>query len=239
LQEVGYAELLVSDTGHGMSEETRSRLFEPFFTTKLDSEGTGLGLTIVYAIVQNCAGHIYVDSRADRGTTFRVYFPLLESEALSDLDTELSLDLPRDEGAGEGSACPVCLVDDDETYRTLLARSLRRAGYLVLTASSGTDALRVIADARRAPAVVITDVQMPGIDGVELARRLRKIQPQLKLILISGKPDCVDTDELCELGARLLAKPFSVDTLLQEIDLMLDEVDPPSISSVLRAAGGA
>lgn len=232
----GYAELCISDTGHGMSEETRSRLFEPFFTTKSDAEGTGLGLAIVYAIVQRCEGHIWVESTTGRGATFRVYFPLAVHDSLPDTSSELTLELK--DSLEEDDTTAVCLVDDDETYRTLLARALSRAGYQVLTASSGTDALRIISDALRPPALVITDVQMPGLDGIELARRLRETQPELKVLFISGKPMSVHAERLRELDARLLPKPFSADALLHEIDLLLEE-DAPKATQALRLVGGA
>ncbi|HTU60444.1 MAG TPA: ATP-binding protein, partial [Polyangiales bacterium] len=219
----GFAELYVRDTGIGMNEETRARIFEPFYTTKSDAEGTGLGLAIVYAIVQQCEGDISVVSAPGRGTTFRVFFPLCDDEsALLTSGYELTSGAPL-----QGTS--VCVVDDDETYRTMLARALHRAGYSVLTASGGKEALHVIANAPALPELIISDLNMPDLDGLSLVTRLRADQPDLKVLLISGSP----LAEHAELGTRLLQKPFSAQVLLREVELVLEEPLAPDANAAL------
>jgi CheY-like chemotaxis protein len=214
---LGYAVLSVRDTGHGMNEDMRARLFEPFFTTKAET-GTGLGLAIVYTIVQQCQGHIGVASTPQGGTTFTVYLPLCAPLRRSPEKTEL------------GSV--VCLVDDDDTFRPVLARAVRRAGYDVLTACSGKDALRVIADAPKIPELLVTDVHMPGLDGVELARRLRASHPRLKILFISGHEASVCDPAVSSPDAAFLRKPFTGAALVQEIERLLDApVVTPAIAT--------
>jgi len=212
----GFAELYVRDTGIGMNEETRARIFEPFYTTKSDAEGTGLGLAIVYAIVQQCEGDISVVSAPGRGTTFRVFFPLCEDEpALLTSGYELA-------SSAALQRTSVCVVDDDETYRTMLARALARAGYTVLTASGGKEALHVIANAPALPELIISDLNMPDLDGLSLVTRLRADQPDLKVLLISGSARAEHAARGAEPGTRLLQKPFSAEVLLREVELLLE-----------------
>jgi signal transduction histidine kinase/ActR/RegA family two-component response regulator len=216
----GFAELYVRDTGHGMNEETRARIFEPFYTTKSDTEGTGLGLAIVYAIVQQWEGDISVVTAPGRGTTFRVFIPLCEEEAGVDADYEV---VPEALPLGHGLGPCVCVVDDDETYRTMLARALSRAGYSVLAASSGKEALHMIANATTLPELIVSDLNMPEIHGIELVKRLRVDQPELKVLLISGSPHSEHAAAVAALGTRLLQKPFSAEVLLREVELVLEE----------------
>ena len=223
----GFAELYVRDTGIGMNEETRARIFEPFYTTKSDAEGTGLGLAIVYAIVQQCEGDISVVSAPGRGTTFRVFFPLCDDEPLL-----LTSGYERTSAAAlQGTS--VCVVDDDEMYRTMLARALARAGYTVLAASGGKEALHVIANAPALPELIISDLNMPELDGLSLVTRLRADQPDLKVLLISGSPRAEHAAAVAELGARLLQKPFSAEVLLREVELMLENPAPQNAGAAL------
>jgi len=223
----GFAELYVRDTGIGMNEETRARIFEPFYTTKSDAEGTGLGLAIVYAIVQQCEGDISVVSAPGRGTTFRVFFPLCDGEsALLTSGYELT-------SGASLQGMSVCVVDDDETYRTMLARALHRAGYSVLTASGGKEALHAIANAPSLPELIISDLNMPDLDGLTLVTRLRADQPELKVLLISGSPQAEHAAAVAELGTRLLQKPFSAEVLLREVELVLEEPLAPDANTAL------
>jgi signal transduction histidine kinase/ActR/RegA family two-component response regulator/serine/threonine protein kinase len=217
----GFAELLVRDTGHGMSEKTRARIFEPFFTTKAESEGTGLGLAIVYAIVQQCEGDISVVSAPGRGTTFRVFIPLCDEPAAIEAPSDFPEAPSQLRSASFGTS--VCVVDDDETYRTMLARALMRAGYSVLAANSGKEALHVIANATALPELIISDLNMPELNGMELVQKLRADQPGLKVLLISGSPHSEHAPAVAELGTRFLQKPFSAEVLLREVERVLGE----------------
>ena len=124
---------------------------------------------------------------------------------------------------GHGLGPCVCVVDDDETYRTMLVRALSRAGYSVLAASSGKEALHMIANATTLPELIVSDLNMPEIHGIELVKRLRVDQPELKVLLISGSPHSEHAAAVAELGTRLLQKPFSAEVLLREVELVLEE----------------
>jgi signal transduction histidine kinase/ActR/RegA family two-component response regulator len=231
----GYAELSVADTGTGMTEEVRARLFEPFFTTKSSQQGTGLGLAIVYAIVQQYGGHVEVASELGLGTTFRVYLPLNPEEARA----------PHAAHNGSRSTQPgayaptqplrktIIVVDDDDILRRQTARTLESAGYDVLTARDGEDALRVIADATNLPDLAVTDVQMPTMDGPQLAARLRSSDPNIKLLFMSGDgANSLQHTGFLDAGGTFLAKPFKPEVLLSEIAVLLGMRDDSSADDV-------
>ena len=217
-----YVELRVVDRGSGMSEEVRARLFEPFFTTKSSQQGTGLGLAIVYAIVQQYAGHIEVQSELGAGSTFRVYLPLCAEQRDAD-GTPVRVSVPRFVPELDDTVPPsVLLVEDDDGLRRQCERALESAGYAVITACEGEEALRLLADAELLPQLAITDIHMPGMDGLTLAHRLRDAQPAMRLLFISAEgPDSVVAEHLLDAGSSFLQKPFDADTLLQEVEVLL------------------
>ena len=217
-----YAELCVIDRGTGMSEEVRARLFEPFFTTKPSQQGTGLGLAIVYAIVQQYAGHIDVQSELGAGSTFRVHLPLCPEPMAAESVSPQSK-LPRFvPDVDEGEPLTVLLVDDDDALRRQCERALEGAGYSVLTASDGEEALRAISEAEQLPQLAITDIHMPGMDGLALAERLRDAQPGMRLLFISAEgQDTVEAARLLDATSSFLQKPFDADALLQEVEDLL------------------
>jgi len=206
-----YATLRVRDTGMGMSEETQDRVFEPFFSTKSAELGTGLGLATVYGIVKQHGGHIVVESTPGAGSSFSVYFPAT-SEPVSSHERVAPVVTRR--------SARLLLVDDDDAVRNVIATILRRAGHEVTAAANAKVALEAVKSRQDAPDLLITDVVMPGMGGVELSRELRARLPQLKVLLFSGYPG---RDEALgdTAGLDYLAKPVTPKQLLERIDQLL------------------
>jgi PAS domain S-box-containing protein len=206
-----YASLRVKDSGQGMSEETQERVFEPFFTTKSPALGTGLGLATVYGIVKQHGGHIVVESAPGAGSSFSVYFPA-SSEPLSGQQPAAQAHEPR-----RGR---LLLVDDDEAVRNVIATILRRAGHEVTVVSGAKQAILATRDIQGLE-LLVTDVVMPEMSGIELSRELRQSSPELKVLLLSGYPGR-DAQALSgEPGVEYLAKPVAPTTLLSQIDQLL------------------
>ncbi len=175
-----YVHLSVSDTGIGMDEETRRRVFEPFFTTRESGDGTGLGLSIVFRIVTQYKGGIRVDSTPGEGTTFDIYLPSVTSEAET---AAAPAPTPESDAATE----TVLLAEDEPAVRALTSRALRRAGYTVVEAADGLDALERFAE--DPPDLVVTDIRMPRMGGRELASRLRADGYEGGILFVSGFAD--------------------------------------------------
>jgi two-component system cell cycle sensor histidine kinase/response regulator CckA len=193
--------LEVRDTGGGIPPEILPRLFEPFFTSRPDKGGTGLGLATVQGIVAQSGGHIAVDSAPGQGTAFRVHFPRQAAPAAEPAP------LLAAAGPAAPPAGPVLLVEDEAPLRLLGTRLLERAGHAVLAADCAEAALEMI-ESGAAPALLVSDVAMPGIDGLELARRLRARWPGLPVLLLSGYAARMLDGTLSLDGLRFLAKPF-------------------------------
>jgi signal transduction histidine kinase/CheY-like chemotaxis protein len=212
-----FALLTVSDTGTGMNDEVRQRLFEPFFTTK--SDGTGLGLANVYAIVQRCNGHIDVTSELDVGSAFRICLPLVDDVTQEANEVTVAHERVEVERPEEHT---ILVVDDDETIRRGLTRSLKRAGYHVLSACDGEDALRVVEAYDGLIDVAISDVHMPGMGGWKLMAALLQRDPDIKPLLMSND----SAPELARAGlvlrkAAFLRKPFEEAALLALVESLL------------------
>jgi PAS domain S-box-containing protein len=224
-----YVMLAVSDTGIGMNEETRARLFEPFFTTKEVGKGTGLGLATVYGIVKQSGGFIWVYSEAGLGSTFKIYFPRVEAQA-----RPVRVEPARDQVLlGDES---VLLVEDEEDLRELLHDYLAAQGYGVMSAASGEDALTLCRDHAYAPALLISDVVMPGIGGRALADRLRLGDPELKVLYLSGYTDeAMLRHGILPTGTQFLQKPFALETLARTVRLILDEPQSAATHAVIAA----
>jgi PAS domain S-box-containing protein len=172
-----YVMLSVADTGEGLTAETRARAFEPFFTTKAVGKGTGLGLAMVYGMVKNCGAFVFIDSEPGQGATFRVYFPAAgEAERAEAAPARTASDTPR----------TVLVVEDERAILNLIDISLASEGYHILKATSGRDALEVVAANGGVVDLVLTDATMPGMGGVELARELLATRPDLVVIIMSG-----------------------------------------------------
>ena len=209
--------LSVSDTGTGMSKEILERVFEPFFTTKGVGQGTGLGLATVYGIVEQAGGHITIHSELSAGTTFKVYFPLLD--AVNQRRDELAAASPVPKGCET-----ILLCEDDEAVRCLTRDMLRGANYTVLTAESAVDALELASKHQGRIDLLITDVIMPGMDGKRLAEALVASCPDMRLLFISGYAESVIGERgLLLEGVELLEKPFSYESLLRRVRAVLDK----------------
>jgi two-component system, cell cycle sensor histidine kinase and response regulator CckA len=207
----GEVVLSVTDTGCGMSDEVKDHLFEPFFTTKAKGKGTGLGLAATFAAVTQNNGQIDVDSQLGGGTTFRVRFPAVASSA----GLPMAVESPR---PLQVLARTVLLVDDEAPVRTLARRLLAGAGYQILEASGGHDALRLAAESHEPIHLLLTDVVMPDINGRDLSERIRRIRPEIAVLFMSGCTDEVlSTHGLHDPGTPLLQKPFTVDELLAAV----------------------
>ena len=214
---VQYALLTVSDTGTGMNDEVRLRLFEPFFTTK--SGGTGLGLANVYAIVQRCMGHIDVTSELEAGSTFRICLPLVGEAMQPPLGVTPAHESAAAEDLGGET---ILVVDDDDTLRRGLARSLKRAGYHVLAACDAEDALRAVEAYDGLIDLAISDIHMPGMNGSQLMAALLERDPDIKPLFISNDaaPDLVRTG-LIPRDAMFLRKPFEEAAFLALVSALL------------------
>jgi PAS domain S-box-containing protein len=205
-----YVMLSVSDSGCGIDSETQRHIFEPFFTTKPPGKGTGLGLSTVYGIVKQNGGTVNVYSEVGKGTTFRIKFPLTQ-ESLEEIQ---SAPAPSRLTGSE----TILLVEDEEALRALANTCLVSRGYKVMEAASPADARRIIADHPTRIHLLLTDVVMPGASGPELARLLREINPQLKVLFMSGYTgDLLAQHGVLEPGILLLEKPFSMDSLLATV----------------------
>jgi CheY-like chemotaxis protein len=197
----------ISDTGIGVADHIQERVFEPFFSTKPPGQSTGLGLAQAYGIVQELDGHIGLDSVEGKGTTVSVYLPEVES-AVPVEEPVTGPDLPR--GRGE----LILAVEDERPLLRIMARGLSDLGYSVLTASDGEQALALYYRYKDDISLVLVDVVMPGMSGFELFRRLRALNPGLRVVFISGHPrGDVQVDLENEVGVELVLKPISIDKL--------------------------
>lgn len=210
-----YVTLAVSDNGTGMSEATRSRIFEPFFTTKPKGQGTGFGLATVYGVVKQNRGHVSVESELGVGTTFRVYLPRVEDPC------ELPRDDPSDSDLGGGEV--VLVVEDEDGVRDLVMEILRNQGYTVLSAASGEEALEVARAHGRAIDLLLSDVVMTGMNGHDLARQIKAVRPETRVLYMSGYARSgIAQDSVLQDPASFVAKPFSVRELSQRVRAFLD-----------------
>ena len=207
-----YVMLAVSDTGIGMNADTKSRLFEPFFTTKELGRGTGLGLASVYGSVKQSGGFIWVDSELGRGTTFRIYLPQVEGCGKSPGTPE-----PKREPDGHET---ILVVEDEDPLRVAIAEYLQVHGYNVMTAADGNEALRICEQSSGTIVGMLTDLVMPGMDGIELAQSLRSRYPGIRVLYMSGYNDRVVKD--LTGNVVLLQKPFTLSTLLRKLREVLN-----------------
>jgi len=211
-----YVMLLVSDTGVGMDEETKSHIFEPFFTTKKRGEGTGLGLSTVYGIVRQSGGYIWVDSKPGCGATFRIYLPRVDKTA----ETSEQREEPSEARRGSET---ILVVEDEDVVRELACKVLRESGYTVLEARDGEQALEVCKRHNGPIHLVIADVVMPGINGRELVERLMSLHPGVRALYTSGyTDDTIVRRGMLRLDVEFLRKPFTPSTLVRRVREVLD-----------------
>ena len=213
-----YLCLRVRDTGIGMDEATRQRMFEPFFTTKPKGKGTGLGMPVVYGLMQSHDGLIDVWSEPGKGTSISLFFPVPKQPLLRQTGH-----VPYTPQSVEGTET-VLIVDDESDVLYFLEIILEAHGYHVLSARNAETALKLIPPPPGEVHLLFSDVGLPVVDGFELNRRARQLQPRLKTILCSGYTDAVLTTQMTEQGIDcFLPKPYSGDALLQTIRSVLDK----------------
>lgn len=206
----GYVMISVADTGMGMSPETAKRIFEPFFTTKAPEKGTGLGLSTVASIVDQHKGFIVVESEMGKGTEFRIYAPAVETTPL--IETAPRRPIPT--GRGE----LILLMDDEEAVAKLATTTLESYGYRVVTAANGLEGIACFQNYRNEIKLLVTDTDMPFMDGVTAMRAIRRVTPDIPVIIASGNrngTDIITRDDLKRV--QTLSKPYGVDELLMRV----------------------
>jgi nitrogen-specific signal transduction histidine kinase len=212
-----YACLEISDSGHGMSAETKDKIFEPFFTTKEVGKGTGLGLAVVHGVMQQFGGHVRVTSSPGAGTTFQLLFPA------TDLPQEHSVSLSENQKVSATES--VLVVEDEDLVRRVVCIALKQAGFQVLKADSGAAAMAIIRDYEGPIDLVLTDVVMPEMSGRQLAEAIRAMKPGLRALFMSGHTEETMADlGLVETGDAFIAKPFTPASLIQKVREVLDRV---------------
>jgi PAS domain S-box-containing protein len=212
-----YVMFSVSDTGTGMTPEDRERIFEPFFTTKEKGKGTGLGLSTAYGIVKQSKGHIWVYSVKEKGTTFKIYLPRV-NEPLEEMRKEvLKEELPHGNET-------ILIVEDEEEVRKLISKLLERQGYAVLETSNGEEA-RLACERRKGPIhLMLVDVIMPGMSGSELAKALKPLYPEIKILYMSGyTDDAIVRHGVLEKGVNYIQKPLTLEGLARKVRDVLDK----------------
>jgi CheY-like chemotaxis protein len=214
-----YVRIAVTDNGAGIPEEVKGRIFEPFFSTKSVNEGTGLGLSVVKGIVEQSAGLITVNSVLAQGTTFAIYLPRVIGVAGNTAD---SAPKPIPQGTGT-----ILLVEDEDLVRSAIARVLKRAGYTILVASSPSDAMAICTTQGSDIDLILTDVVMPEMTGIEMIETIRKTHPAIGTIFMSGYPgDEIARDGSFDEHGMLLQKPVNPQELISYIQSILD--GPPT-----------
>ncbi len=216
-----YVLLSITDTGHGMDEETMGRVFQPFFTTKDEGKGTGLGLSTAIGIVRESGGDIWVESSPGEGASFTVCLPRLQLQS----ESQATAAAPRVEAAGSET---VLLVEDEDNVRRLLSHVLQKRGYQVIEARDGEEALRIFEQRGNEIQLVLTDMVMPKMNGRELGERVLQIRPETRIIYMSGYTD----DVLVRTGAigpgiSFLQKPLRPEVLAGKVREALDSPRRP------------
>jgi two-component system, cell cycle sensor histidine kinase and response regulator CckA len=210
-----FVKITLSDTGQGMDEATRRRIFEPFFTTKEVGKGSGLGLSTVYGIIKQSGGDITVYSELGYGTTFKIYLPRVDENVTAPA---------RDLSGGDGSGTEtILLVEDEELVRNLIREILVDAGYRVLDAPNGKEALAICESYPDPIDLMLTDVVMPGMSGVELKKEVMIVRPDIKVLLMSGYTDeSLAAEGKLNTEGTFIEKPFAPDSITRKIREVLD-----------------
>jgi two-component system cell cycle sensor histidine kinase/response regulator CckA len=212
-----YVMLSVSDTGAGMTKEVREQVFDPFFTTKEKGKGTGLGLSMVYGIVKQSKGNIWVYSEPRKGATFKVYLPRVEKSISAEEKKE------KEAVAVTGSET-ILIVEDDDMVRNFAAKVLKKLGYTILIAADGQEAISISGDHQGPIHLILTDVVMPGISGAAVEETLRDSRPGIKVLYMSGHTDnAIVHHGVLGKGKVFLQKPFTPDALARKVREVLGD----------------
>ena len=210
-----YVHLTVGDTGQGMNPEIKGRIFDPYFTTKDIGKGTGLGLSVVHGIVKNHGGGISVNSELGKGTSFEIYFPAVETEAVTETETDEKLPTGNER---------ILFVDDEESIVYVARNRLERLGYQVETKSSPDEALKLFRVIPNQFDLVITDMSMPEMTGDRFVQEILKIRPDIPTILCTGYSEKIDKQKAKEMGIRqYIEKPINRSVLAKMVRKILDE----------------
>src|ERR1035437_10262352 len=218
-----YVMMAISDTGVGMDSETQSHIFEPFFTTK-GTKGIGLGLSMVYGIVKQSGGYIWVFSEVDKGTTFKIYLPRISSTG----EPAAHIAAPIDYRKVEPGTETILLVEDEANLRYLARQYLEKQGYKVIEDADGAVAMQIAVAHEKVIHLLLTDVIMPGMNGRELAQRICEIRPNVKVLYMSGYTEnVIGHNGMLDAGVRLLQKPFNLRDLKSKVREVLDATPTP------------
>jgi len=210
-----YLRLSVIDTGPGIPPDIIDRIFEPYFTTKGPGEGTGLGLAIIHGIVKSYEGGIAVETSPDAGTTFFIYLPLANEKAVMVEDNKTEVKKGKER---------VLFVDDEEAAITAMKKILARLGYTATTSNSSRDALKIFKDNPAGFDLIITDMTMPGITGLQLVKEVRAIRLDIPVILCTGYSDQIDDEKAQMAGVNeFMIKPVSMFDIASAIRRVLEK----------------
>jgi CheY-like chemotaxis protein len=205
-----YVMLAVSDTGTGMNTETQQQIFEPFFTTKEIGKGTGLGLATIYGIVKQSGGNIWVYSETGKGTTFKIYLPRVDAEALTSAHVRVHPTIAAHE--------TILLVEDEEMVRKLACDILSARGYRVLAAKNGDDAIAICGNHSGRIDLLLTDVVMPGTGGKEVADSIKRRRQDINVLYMSGyTDDAIVHHGVLDPGMNFIEKPFTANKLVTKV----------------------
>jgi CheY-like chemotaxis protein/anti-sigma regulatory factor (Ser/Thr protein kinase) len=211
------ARISVRDNGIGMEEAVLARIFDPFFTTKEQGKGTGLGLAMAYGIMKQSQGAIRVESTLGEGSVFHLYLPCIADEDPATGEVHAA-------GGLVGGSETILVVEDDERLRDMVVRILGRAGYSLLAAEGGQDALDLLARKQAPVHLLLTDVVMPGMSGRDLADEVAVLRPEIRILFMSGyTDDMLSVHGVLKPGIELIQKPFTPAELTQRIRHLLDQ----------------
>jgi len=222
-----YIMLAMHDFGTGISPEIKAHIFEPFFTTKEQGKGTGLGLATVYAIVEQNGGYVECESDVGRGTTFKIYIPRCDDSLNQTASTKI-------ENTALLGNETILVVEDEEMVRKLTCRILRDYGYQVISASYPSEALQICQNHEGKIHLLLSDVVMPGMNGVMLAGQLKEKYPAIKSLLMSGYTDSSYLDGRSELVSDFIQKPFKREALAAKVREILNRTNvlPDSVEKI-------
>jgi two-component system cell cycle sensor histidine kinase/response regulator CckA len=213
-----YAMLMVKDNGHGMSEDLLQHIFEPFFTTKGEGQGSGLGLSTVYGIVRQSLGHLRVESEPDRGSSFRIYLPLAGSGAPQEAPEASAGPAPSGDLLGSET---ILVAEDDDALRHLIEVILGRFGYQVISATNGLDAMKAFESQAGRIDLLLTDLNMPGMTGRDLAKKVREMRPGCRVLAMTGYAQPGVFEGMESEGLLVMTKPFNAQMLGARIRAVL------------------